>query len=206
MSRLAARAHAYTWMIAAAAAFGVLLAGQGLAARKSTGKSAASKWQTLDGCRFQGREANDGDSFGLDCGSGMFVLRLYFVDAPETNLNYGERVRQQAVHFGTTLDETLKAGYRARELVQGVMRGPFTVLTKNASAPGRSREPRYYGLIVVGGRYLHEVLIAEGLARLKGVTTVLPDGTKSRDYLKSLRALEKQARIERKGAWSRSSR
>lgn len=189
------------WLAACAVALGLLQAGAGLAAGK-----AGNKWQTLHDCLYQGRAANDGDSFGLECGRGIYVLRLYFVDAPETNLNYGERVRQQAVHFGTTLDETLKAGYRASELVQGVLRGPFTVFTKYASAPGRSREPRYYGLVVVDGRYLHEVLLAEGLARLKGVSTTLPDGTKSRDYRKRLQALEKQARIARKGAWAKSSK
>jgi len=48
--------------------------------------------------------------------------------------------------------------------------------------------------------------LAEGLAQVKGVTSALPDGTPSRDYLKRLRALENQARVERKGAWARSSK
>jgi len=73
-------------------------------------------------------------------------------------------------------------------------------------APGRSSEPRFYGLVQVGGRYLHETLLAEGLARVRGTNTALPDGTKSRDYLKRLQALEGQARIERKGVWARSTR
>jgi endonuclease YncB( thermonuclease family) len=92
----------------------------------------------------------------------------------------------------------------ARDLVRSLLEGAFVVQTREASAPGRSREPRYYGLVLVGGRYLHEVLLAEGLARLKGVSTALPDGTQSRDYRRRLRALEKQARIERKGAWEKS--
>ena len=46
------------------------------------------------------------------------VLRLYFVDTPETNLTYGERTRQQAAYFGASLDDTLKAGAQAR--VKGV--------------------------------------------------------------------------------------
>jgi endonuclease YncB( thermonuclease family) len=77
-------------------------------------------------------------------------------------------------------------------------------MTKRANASGRSSEPRFYGLVQVGGRYLHEALLTEGLARVKGVTTALPDGTKSSEYLKKLRGLESQARIERKGAWARS--
>jgi endonuclease YncB( thermonuclease family) len=199
-------ARALTWLMAAATALGLLHAGQGLAAEHQTGKSAEKKWRTLDNCRYDELEANDGDSFGLQCASRKFVLRLYFVDAPETSLRYGERVQEQAKHFGTSLDETLAAGARAREFVRELLRGPFLVMTKRASAPGRSKEPRFYGLVQVSGQLLHEVLLAEGLARVKGVTTALPDRTKSSEYLKKLRALESQARIERKGVWARSSR
>jgi len=197
-----------TWIAACAAALALLHAGAGLAADNAVHKRKPpeKKWQTLEGCRYQAREANDGDSFGLQCASRKFVLRLYFVDTPEANLQYGERVREQAQHFGTTLDETLNAGYRARDLVRNLLGGAFVVLTKRASAPGRSSEPRFYGLVHVGGRYLHEVLLAEGLAQVKGVTSALPDGTPSRDYLKRLRALENQARVERKGAWAKSSK
>jgi len=178
-----------------------------LALSAATDSGAADKpWQTLDNCRYFERPANDGDSFGLHCGRSKFVLRLYFVDAPEANLNYGERSREQALHFGATIDDTLKAGYRARDVVRSMLGGAFLVLTKKANAPGRSSEPRYYGLVQVGGRYLHEHLVAEGLARVKGVTTSMPDGEKSRDYLKKLQALETQAKQQRKGAWARSTR
>jgi endonuclease YncB( thermonuclease family) len=163
-------------------------------------------WQRLDNCRYVDHQGNDGDSFALLCGSQKFILRLYFVDAPETGLQYGERVREQAEHFGATLDDTLKAGQRAKDLARNALGAGFIVLTKKASAPGRSSEPRYYGLVHAGGRYLHEVLLLEGLARPKGVTTTLPDGERSRDYLKKLGALEEQARAQRKGAWARSAR
>lgn len=201
-------AKTFAWLAGWAVALGLLHAGAGLAADgpAQKRKPAEKKWQTLDNCRYQEREANDGDSFGLQCASRKFVLRLYYVDAPETNLQFNERAREQAQHFGTTLDETLKAGYRARDLVHSLLGGAFVVLTKRASAPGRSKEPRFYGLVRVDGRFLHELLLAEGLAQVKGVTTALPDGTKSRDHLARLRALESQARIERKGAWARSSR
>ena len=70
------------------------------------------EWATLTDCRYIAHHSNDGDSFHVRCGSDEFVLRLYFVDTPETNLTYGERTREQAEHFGATLDETLKAGRR----------------------------------------------------------------------------------------------
>jgi endonuclease YncB( thermonuclease family) len=197
-----------TWLAACVTTLALLHAGAVLAADTAAHKRKApeKKWHTLDNCRYVEREGNDGDSFGLQCASRKFILRLYFVDAPETNLQFNERAREQAQHFGATLDETLKAGYRARDLVHSLLGGAFLVLTKRASAPGRSKEPRYYGLVQVGGRYLHEVLLAEGLAQVKGVSTALPDGTKSHDYVARLRALENQARAEHKGVWATSSR
>ena len=179
-----------------------ILAGQVCAADRPKARA----WQTLDHCRYVQRSANDGDSFGVQCGHEKFVLRLYFVDATEANLRYGERSREQAQHYGATLDDTLKAGYQARDLVRSSLSGAFLVLTRKANAQGRSSEPRYYGLVHVGGRYLHEVLLLEGLARVKGVTTTMPDGERSRDYLTKLGALEQQARTQRIGAWARSSK
>ena len=72
------------------------------------------EWTTLTGCAYVAHKNNDGDSFHVRCGADEFVLRLYFVDTPETNLTYGERTRQQAAHFGATLDDTLKAGATAK--------------------------------------------------------------------------------------------
>ena len=187
-------------------ACGVLHAGQGLAAGKTNGKSAEKKWHTLDNCRYQELEGNDGDSFGLQCASRKFILRLYFVDTPEKSLQYGDRVQEQAKHFGVSLDDTLAAGARAGVFVHELLRGPFVVMTKRSNASGRSKQPRYYGLVQVDGRYLHEMLLAEGLARVHGTNTALPDGTKSRDHLRKLEALENQARAQRMGIWARSSR
>jgi endonuclease YncB( thermonuclease family) len=196
-----------TWLAAWAAALALAWAAPALAAEGGPPKRKPpeKKWQALENCRYVEREANDGDSFGLQCASRRFVLRFYYVDAPETNLKQdAERAREQAQHFGATLDDTLAAGYRARDYVRAALGGAFVVLTKRASAPGRSKDARYYGLVRVGGGYLHEALLAEGLARVKGVTTALPDGTPSRAHLGRLRALESQARAGRRGAWARS--
>lgn len=169
-------------------------------------KPKAKAWQKLENCRYVEREWNDGDSFGVQCGRDKFVLRLYFVDTPEPRMRDGERVHDQAKHFGVTIDDALKAGTRATEVVRNALRPGFIVLTKRASAPGRSDDARYYGLVHVGGGYLHEALLVDGLARPKGVTTALPDGEPSREYLKKLGALEQQARTQRKGVWARSTR
>jgi len=194
------------WLIACAAALGLCWAAAGLAADNGAHKKkGAKKWQALENCRYVERDGNDGDSFAVQCASRKFIVRLYFVDAPETRTGLdAERVREQMKYFGVAFEDILGAGHRANEFARSVLGGPFVVHTKRASAPGSSREPRFYGLVQIGGRWLHETLVAEGLARVKGTTTALPDGTPSRSYLARLRALESRARAERRGVWARS--
>jgi len=165
------------------------------------------EWATLTGCRHVAHKNDDGDSFHVRCGGEQFVLRLYFVDTPETNLTYGERTREQAEHFGATLDRTLKAGARARVFVRDTLREPFTVITRKAYAQGAGREPRYYGLVIVGGnpaagRWLDEILVLAGLARVKGVAVNIPGGEKARAHAQRLRVLEEHAKQRRRGLWA----
>ena len=115
------------------------------------------QWVTLTNCQYVAAKDNDGDSFRVRCDTNEFTLRLYFVDAPETNLRYPERTREQSEYFGVTLDETMKAGAKARETVQEILREPFVVRTRWATAAGRAKETRYYALVEVGGKGLAEV-------------------------------------------------
>lgn len=163
------------------------------------------EWTTLPDCRYLSHHNNDGDSFHVRCGAEEFVLRLYFVDTPETNLTYGERTREQAEHFGATLDQTLKAGAQARLLVRDTLRVPFVVLTRKAYAQGSAREPRYYGMVQVGGKGLDEILVLAGLARVKGVNVNIPGGEKSRAHAERLLVLEEHARQKRRGLWAASA-
>ena len=163
------------------------------------------EWVSLTHCQYVVDKDNDGDSFRVCCGSNEFKLRLYFVDTPEANLRYPERTREQSEHFGVTLDETLKAGAKARDTVQALLREPFDVATRWASAAGRSRETRYYGLVEVGGKSLAEVLLSQGLARTKGVSATLPTGEKARAYMEKLERLEREAQRKRLGIWAGSA-
>ena len=87
------------------------------------------------------RDGNDGDSFGVQCGRSKFIVRLYFVDSPETTAGKeGDRLSEQMKYFGATLEDTLSAGHRANELAHNVLGGAFVVQTKKASAPGRSSD------------------------------------------------------------------
>jgi endonuclease YncB( thermonuclease family) len=165
------------------------------------------EWATLTDCRYVANHNNDGDSFHVRCGADEFVLRLYFVDTPETNLTYAERTREQAEHFGATLDDTLKAGAAARAFVRDTLNGPFVVITRKAYAQGASRDPRFYGMVIVGGnpvagKGLDEMLVLAGLARVKGVAVNIPSGEKARAHSQRLQVLEDDARQKRKGLWA----
>jgi endonuclease YncB( thermonuclease family) len=164
--------------------------------------AAPQPWSTLEGCTYVPHKNNDGDSFHVRCGEDAFVLRLYFVDAPETNLLYPERTREQAEHFGATLDDTLKAGKKAASLTRDTLKGPFTVITRKAAAAGRGKELRYYGMVQVGGRNLDEILVLQGLARAKGVGAAVP-GEKSRAHAERLQLLEAEAMHKGRGLWAR---
>ena len=160
-------------------------------------------WTTLEACRYVADKSNDGDSFLVQCGRERFFVRLYFVDAPESDVSFPDRVRQQYEYFGVTLDELTRAGARARDYVQSVLlQRPFVVHTKKTFAQGRSKATRYYGLVQVDGRYLHQVLLSEGLARNKGSRVGLPSGEKARAHAQALQAMEDQARLQRKGVWT----
>ena len=161
-------------------------------------------WVTLTDCRYMAGKDNDGDSFHVRCGDQEFNLRLYFVDAPETNLQYPERTREQSEYFGVTLDETMKAGAKAKEAAQALLQELFVVRTRWASAAGRGRAPRYYAFIEVGGKSLAEVLVSQGLARTKGVFANLPTGEKAKAHVERLDALEREARKKRLGVWASS--
>ena len=162
-------------------------------------------WLTLTNCQYVATKDCDGDSFRVRSGTNELNVRLYFVDTPEPNLRYPERTREQSEHFGTTLDETIKAGARARDVARDILQEPFIVRTRYASASGRSREPRYYAFVEVGTNSLATLLVAQGWARTKGVVATLPGGQKSKDMTERLHGLEAEARTKRLGIWASST-
>jgi endonuclease YncB( thermonuclease family) len=161
-------------------------------------------WVRLTDCQYVEQAYNDGDSFHVQCGDQEFVVRLYFVDAPEATLRYPERTREQSEYFGVTLDETLRAGRQATILVRERLRTPFVVWTRWASAGGRTKTPRYYSFVEVEGHSLAELLVSEGLARTKGVTATGPTG-ESHVVRETLQALERTAREHKRGIWATST-
>lgn len=168
----------------------------------TVGAAEPKTWVTLTNCQYVPGEFNDGDSFRVRSGTNEYIFRLYFVDAPETNLRYAERTREQSEYFGVTLDETMKAGVKAKEVVQEFLKTPFVVRTRWSTGGGRSKEPRYYSLVEVGGTNLAEFLVGQGLARNKGAVANPPSGMKSKVYIEKLQALEDEAKRKGLGVWA----
>ena len=162
------------------------------------------QWEQLTQCRYVPSKYNDGDSFRVKCGDKEFPLRLYYVDAPESNLTDAARVGEQRSYFKVTIEDVLSAGEKAAERVKTLLEEPFAVSTRWAVAGGRSKEARYYGLVDARGKRLVEVLLSEGLARTKGVVVTMPKGEKATDYLARLRGLEREAHNQRIGIWAHS--
>ena len=165
----------------------------------------AQPFQRLDGCLYKSDRWNDGDSFHVLLQDQKEVIfRLYFVDTPEEERVYADRIAEQAAYFGISADAVLEVGHEASEFTKRTLAKPFTTYTRWRRALGRSAIWRYYAIVVTAdGQDLNELLVSEGLARIYGTRTPLPDGRDSREYLAYLHELENEARAAKRGAWGK---
>jgi endonuclease YncB( thermonuclease family) len=125
-------------------------------------------------------------------------VRLYFVDAPESETAYRDRLGEQGEYFGITRTGAAIIGKEATEFTAKALAEPFTVQTRWRLLFGR----RLLVMITTStGDDLGELLVRNGLARIHGVRTPLPDGRTSRQYLAHLRQLEEEAKAEGRGGW-----
>ena len=163
----------------------------------------AQPFQRLDGCVYKSQRWNDGDSFHvLLRDQKEVVFRLYFVDTPEEERVYADRIAEQAAYFGISADAALEVGKEASEFTKRALAKPFTTYTRWRRALGRSAIWRYYAIVVTAdGRDLNELLVSAGLARIYGTRTPLPDGRDSREYLAHLHDLENEAKAAKRGGW-----
>lgn len=164
------------------------------------------EWVTLEHCRLVPNDYNDGDSFHVRADNQEYIFRLYFVDAPEKDGDIKYRLTEQADYFGIDTSDVQPLGRQAAAFAAEFLQGEFTVTTKWHGGQGRSRLPRYYAVVKAGDRDLARELVARGLARVFGVRTTLPDGTKGTDLRADLLKVEDQAREKRRGAWATSKR
>lgn len=159
-------------------------------------------WEKLEKCRLVPGAYMDGDSFHVRHGNDEYIFRLYFVDAPETDTSYPDRIDEQAKYWNVSSGDVLKIGRRAKSFTGRRLGSSFTVYTRWQDARGSSRMPRYYAVVEAGGKDLAELLVAEGLARVYGASATLPNGASADSVFNRLRNAESQARARRRGAWS----
>lgn len=164
----------------------------------------ARPWQELKNCVLIPNRWNDGDSFHVKAEGKEWIFRLYFVDTPEAETSYKSRSVDQAQYFGVSEKRAVTVGLHATAFTNALLGSkPFTVWTRWRTALGRSKQPRYYAIVMVNGRDLNELLVEGGLARIYGTRVPLPDGRDSRSYLQSLKKLEAKAKAARQGGWGR---
>lgn len=189
----------------------------------------AISWVEQKNAEFLPIRQADGDSFGMTVASpaGKRVkrtYRLYGVDCPETDLRGGlleERIVTQAEHFGVKSVVIPALGKKATDYtVDRLKNGNPLVRTlgpMGEDAPGGANDPkRRYALVEVTTpdgtrRMLHELLVENGMARAHGRAAPWPEKTvrhlgekraKER-FMKDLEKMEKKAKDEGRGIWSK---
>ena len=172
----------------------------------------SSNYEIYRNCRIVQRKSNDGDSFLTALPDGReVILRLYYVDAPESafrryengETNYS-RIRQQAAELGgITPEQAVEVGEQAKKFsLQLLENKPFTIHTAWDSPYNDQRYHAFIEVIANGKpRWLHELLIEQGLARIKTKPADLPDGTSVPKHLDLLRFRQEAAKADRKGVW-----
>ena len=126
------------------------------------------------------------------------TFRLYFVDTTESRPR-GKRSDEQTAYFGLTRADAIKLGEEAKAFNAAALQRPFTIQTRWRRVFGPTR---YYACVFTAdGNDLAELLVRNGLARIYGTRTPLPDGRDSRTYLATLRDLEQQAKSAGVGGW-----
>jgi len=161
----------------------------------------AADWETLPGCKFIANEFNDGDSFHVAHGGREFIFRLYFVDAPETDNSFPQRVAEQAAHFSASPERAIEIGRYAKAATAQMLSLPFTVITKFQDARGRSNLPRHFAFVVTSAKTdLGEELVSSGLARAFGVAGAPPTETIA-DLRNRYDSLQTAAKRKQLGAW-----
>ena len=168
-------------------------------------KGKGKDWITLENCQLIPNKANDGDSFHVNSNNTEYLVRLYFVDAPETASVGPARLIEQAEYFGVSVPQVIEIGEDAKKFVDTKLAEPFTVITRLAEGLGRSKIQRIYGFVRTKDGDLGEQLVANGLARIHGVHPAMPDGSTGQEEIQKLEQLEQTAKQRRVGGWAINS-
>ena len=107
----------------------------------------------------------------------------------------GKRSDEQAAYFGLTRAQAVTLGKVAKDFTAQALAQPFTIQTRWRKVYG---SPRYYAMVYTAtGEDLAALLVKDGLARIYGTKTPLPNGQTSRQYLNGLAIVERMARNKR---------
>ena len=185
----------------------------------ATAEESATQLEKIGGyevyrnCTLAEARNNDGDSFVVRLPSGkQAIFRLYFVDTPESAFrSYAggetnhQRIADQAAEMGhITPEQAVEIGKVGKHFTLELLASrPFTLYTRWDSP---FHDDRYHAHLEVQQdrktRWIDELLIERGLARLKTKPADLPDGTPAAKHLAHLRDLERAAKQARRGVWS----
>ncbi|MFN2476179.1 MAG: helix-hairpin-helix domain-containing protein [Chthoniobacterales bacterium] len=167
----------------------------------ATAAYAREPWQVWKDCRLIQNDSNDGDSFHIQAAGKEYLVRLYFVDAAETDMSFPERIKEQAKYFGVSNEQAVAAGEAAEKFTLEKLAPPFTVRTCMQGAMGRSNMPRVYAFVETTEGDLAELLVANGLARVHG-SAAAPVGLSSPELeWQKLQRLESEAKAQKVGGW-----
>lgn len=169
--------------------------------RPGASPGAHGQWTTLENCVLVSNRSNDGDSFHVSTGGKQYLFRLYFVDAPETDMSFKDRVAEQAKYFALTPAQTTAVGKVAEDFTREKLGQPFTVRTCFQDALGRSKMERFYAIVQTATGDLAEQLTENGLARIHGASANPIGLPPANAEWQKLRQLESEARSERVGGW-----
>jgi endonuclease YncB( thermonuclease family) len=159
-------------------------------------------WETIRNAKLIDNPWNDGDSFHVLANGTHRVFRLYFVDTPETDRSLSDRIKTQAAYFNIPPTQVSALGEKAAAVSESLLKGKsLTIHTRWRDALGRSKLGRYYALIEVDGKDLGGLLVQQGLARVYGMKTDLPDGSDAARMTNRLQQLEREAKSKKAGAW-----
>lgn len=163
--------------------------------------SARGPWLEWKDCQLAENDSNDGDSFHVKAGGKRYILRLYLVDAPESDAGFPERVAEQGKYFGISPAQSVQLGEAAAKFVGEKLSKPFAVRTSKQNAMGRSKSPRFYAFVQTSEGDLGEMLVANGLARVHGVAPGASESLSPKAMKGNLRRLEAQAKRLKVGGW-----
>ena len=146
----------------------------------------------------------DGDSFHVRHGNKDDIIRLYYVDTPETDTTHENRNVDQAAYFGIDDSRVVTLGTKGKKFTQKTLTGrKFTVWTRWEDARGSSQQQRFFGVVQIGKDDLADLLVANGLARVYGNSAIMPNGTLPDAEFEHLRQLERRAKAKRLGGWAK---